>query len=289
MVSIEKLNRKIFSDFLFKNISKQSINASDENVTPNLGISLNRWDMLLDTNTLIDTIGISPLCLIEGCAIATNGKELREFLSKKGIVDPSIHAIDLSDVPKFYLSHGIEMPDVEFFQANAIDLSSLYDDSSVNLILQDGILNCSPPITHPAIMKEAHRILKPSGLVFSGFTELHLDSHKSLTYSEIASKYKVPVNSNAANLASLLNSMEEISTEQFEELRSDLSGMTIKDKENRYAYVTKIGIFEFSVQLTQFQKLCKNIGFRIESVDISRGLDDNNIVCDRYRMIVKKI
>ena len=173
-------------------------------VTPDLGMGLEQWGKISGIESRISPLGDTPLCLLEGCSTPGNGRALKAFLSQFGIKSPRIQAVDLINIDQFYAQKGFALPDIEFFQGDASDLASLYTNSSVDLIVQDGLLNCAPFVNHEPIMREAHRILKPEGVMLSGVTdELCVQRHKKLSEAELSKKYDAMVNINATSLLNL--------------------------------------------------------------------------------------
>jgi hypothetical protein len=110
---------------------------------------------------------MKPRCLIQGSASASNVDSLIRFLHDQGVPAPEIHVIDLIDLTAL----GYADPRARYHQINAADLSELFTDRSIDLLLQDHLLNCAPICHYDAILSEVGRILSSTGLALLHYTD----------------------------------------------------------------------------------------------------------------------
>lgn len=115
-------------------------------------------------------LGDAPVCLIEGISSPRNGAALRRFLAENGVHSPSIRAIDLADMRTIFDLIGEPLEGVDFEVADASALGAT-PSGSVDVLLQDSLLNCAPHCLHDAILREAARVLRPGGVAFINFTD----------------------------------------------------------------------------------------------------------------------
>ena len=101
------------------------------------------------------------------------------FSSITGKPAPRIETVDLYDLPHLYSVLDIEMPDMAYHIADASHLEDIYPDHTVDVVVEDFLLNCIPASRHEALLREVARILKPGGLGIISFT-----SHETLKIGE---------------------------------------------------------------------------------------------------------
>ena len=116
---------------------------------------------------LLSQIGSSPRCLIQGSASINNVSALVGFLREQGITSPNIRVIDLIDLAS--LGHASDA--ARFDRADAGDLGRLFPNQSVDLVVQDHLLNCAPHQSYPSILAELARILRPGGAALLHYTD----------------------------------------------------------------------------------------------------------------------
>ena len=132
-----------------------------------IAFALEHWRDNLPGGVLRAQIGQSPRCLIQGCASINNVGALVDFLRDQGITTPEIHVIDLIDLELLGHSH----PAARFHRADAAELGGLFPDQSVDLVVQDHLLNCAPRQSYPGILAELARILRPNGAALIHYTD----------------------------------------------------------------------------------------------------------------------
>lgn len=142
-------------------------NDDDAQQKFSLKFALNSWRTELASGWLASRLGMKPRCLIQGSASAGNVDSLIRFLHDQGIPAPEIHVIDLIDLKGL----GYADPRAQYHRADAADLSDLFVDGSLDLLLQDHLLNCAPVCHYDSILAEVRRILDPAGLAFLHYTD----------------------------------------------------------------------------------------------------------------------
>lgn len=142
-------------------------NDSDAQRRFSLKFALDLWQAELPSGWLASRLGMKPRCLIQGSASAGNVDSLIRFLHDQGVPAPEIHVIDLIDLTAL----GYADPRARYHQVNAVDLSELFTDGSIDLLLQDHLLNCAPICHYDAILGEVGRILNPTGLALLHYTD----------------------------------------------------------------------------------------------------------------------
>ena len=142
-------------------------NGADDLRRLSVHAPLHLWARELPAGWLADRLGPAPRCLVEGCAVAENVDTLLRFLHAQGIPRPDIHVIDLIDLAGL----GRADPRARYAQADAGDLSGLFADGSVDLLLQDHLLNCAPIAAYDRVIGEMARVLRPGGLAMLNYTD----------------------------------------------------------------------------------------------------------------------
>lgn len=142
-------------------------NNNDAQRKFSLKFALDLWQANLPSGWLYSQLGMKPRCLIQGCASANNVDSLVRFLYDQGIQSPEIHVIDLLDL----VGLGYADPRASHHQINAANLSPLFADGSVDLVVQDHLLNCAPICYYDAILSEISRVLSPAGLALLHYTD----------------------------------------------------------------------------------------------------------------------
>lgn len=138
--------------------------------SPDVAASLEQIGSDPEVAPYLRALGDSPVCLIEGISSPRNGRALRRFLEENQIPSPHIQAIDLADMRTIFEMAGDPLDGIGFQVADASALGMI-EEASVDLLVQDSLLNCAPHCLHDAIMREAARVLRPGGLGFINFTD----------------------------------------------------------------------------------------------------------------------
>lgn len=146
-------------------------NAQGSN--PSLSRSIAHLDRLGSTRDLLAALPRDASCLIEGYSAPSNSSALRRFLSRHGISRPTVHAVDLYDLPRAYRELHLEPPDMHFHMADAANLEGIFAAGAFDLVVQDFLLNCVPPHFHASLLAEAARVLTPRGMAIISFSDSH--------------------------------------------------------------------------------------------------------------------
>jgi SAM-dependent methyltransferase len=114
-----------------------------------------------------------PRCLIQGYVCPRNAVALRQFLKQWGIRKPRITAIDLFNLPAIYKRLKLSMPKMQYILADAANLAKHFADDSMDVIVQDFLLNCAPHSQRQPILDEVGRVLSPNGFALISYTDNH--------------------------------------------------------------------------------------------------------------------
>src|SRR6202142_3927654 len=243
------------------------------NVNPDLAISLNAF-AASKAASLICNVGARPRCLIQGITCPDNGTALRRYLLQIGITDPAIHAIDIIDVAAVASAAGYELTDLEF---SVRDASRLFDwtHGSVQILVQDHLLNCAPHAYHEAILREAARVLSPGGVLILNFSLLN-DSGKQIENDHVLS-WSDAERLLGTRLSNEVYCLKDVvgNGHRLAEVKSLMLGKVVVDHQlDRQIQVTPPhGNFEFYFSMRELEHLLERVGMRF---------------CLRYRTEVDK-
>jgi hypothetical protein len=252
---------------------------------PTLSHSLNRFRQMPEIKAALARLPANPLVLIEGYSTPGNAAALREFLCDFGPSQPRIETIDLYDLPHLYAVLDIEMPDMTYHIADASHLDSIYPDHSIDIVIQDFLLNCIPAARHEAVVREVGRILKPGGLGIISFTSsetLLVDS--ALSADQLRTEHGLDWDGQAYDLSDI----EKINPrgEPLDYLKGKL---IYHEPTSEFIYVaTAGGRFEFFRSREEMLSLFEECGLRLVSSDVTKGSDDHGLACTRYRCLLTR-
>jgi SAM-dependent methyltransferase len=247
-----------FPDFFLQYCSRSD--ASNSN--PDLAISLNAF-ATSKAASLIRNMGPQPRCLIQGIACPRNGTALRRYLLQIGITDPTIHAIDIVDVAAVAHATGHELTDLEF---SLRDASRLFDwaHGSVQILVQDHLLNCAPHADHEAILREAARVLSPGGILMLNFSLLDFSGNQMgnecwLNWSDAERLLGTRLSDEVYCLKDIVGDGRRLA-----EVKPLMLGRVIADyKLDRQVEVTyPHGNFEFYFSMRDLKRLLERVGMR---------------------------
>lgn len=253
---------------------------------PDLGSSLVYVETIKNLNSFFGRIGNLPLCLIQGYAAPANGEALNGFLQRQGIRLPRIDAIDLLDVASVCKKNGISMPQVNFHVADAADLRQMYGNNTVDLIIQDYLLNCTPHAIQGSIVEEVDRILNPRGVAVVSFTDnLCIQSLDAITYGVLENKYGITIDESAYSLRDTITPDHNLGY-----LLEALCGNVIIDPTGKkFTLVTgPDGNFEFFTSFETIEKMLDDFNLSIATMARSEGMDRNSLNCQRYHALIRK-
>lgn len=249
---------------------------------PGLQMGLDVLEEQGATDRIFASLPSNARCLIEGFSTPTNGLALKQFLQRRGISDPHIQAIDICNSGAIFEASGIGVPEVDFTVADAADLRDLIDDEQIDLLVQDGLLNCAPPELHRAILSEAVRVLRPHGLLIANYTDNHLIQELEVVESEeLEEAHGFVMDWQAYSLRDLT---------QDEQALPLLKNRAISCSEQKhFAVVTPpYGYFEFFTCPHSMQALFEECGLEVLLEVNALQQDSNGFPCRRYRSVLRK-
>jgi hypothetical protein len=251
---------------------------------PDLGISLSGLLEAGSLTTAAQQLRSRPRCLIQGITSPRNGTSLRQFLETFGVAKPIIHAIDIADVAGVLATMDMTLPDVSFSVADAASLPT-FVTGSVQILVQDHLLNCTPHGNHEAIVREAARLLDKRGFLILNFSVDPLQADQAIcTREEIEGIFGRPLSDRAYCLRDLACSADE--QEKYKPLL--MGRKVVLDDLGRMIMITPPhGNFEFYFPKALLEEQLTRHGLRFEYISSESGVDSNGIRCLRYRTIVR--
>lgn len=253
---------------------------------PTLETSLSAFARLPDLPRALQALAPTARCLFQGYTAPCNADALRRFLLPVGITRCDIVAVDLLDLPAIYGRLGVAMPEVDFLQADACALSGRLEGRRFNLIVQDFILNASPPTRGVQLLAEAARLLEDGGLALLSFTECSdLSGCLTLTPDDLSARWGLTWDPERASLAALAGSPHRLA-----EASHHLIGTVIVNSTTgHYTFVTApSGRFEFYVPAEQTLATLAAVGFETLMIERQKARDYNGLDCNRYRCVVRR-
>jgi hypothetical protein len=252
---------------------------------PTLSHSLDRIRLMPDLKRILGRLAKEPLCLIQGYSTPGNADALSQFIHDYIGSYPRIETVDLYDLPHLYDVLDIEMPEMIYHIADAAHLDHLYQDGSVDLVVQDFLLNCIPASRHEPLLQEVSRILKPDGLGVISFTSSEaLELSSALSTTQLQTGYNLTWDSHAYDLAGMgkVNPSES-------SLDHLIGKLVYHQPTSEFIYVAKTGgRFEFFRSKEEMFALFEKWGLHLLAFDTSQGSDDHGLTCVRYRCILAK-
>ncbi len=273
-----------FREFFSRYCAEQANPGSN----PDLALSLNALDSE-DARSIVRRVGTRPLCLIQGITCPRNGVALRQYLAQaadqkngaaqNGAVHPDIHGIDIMDVATLAREAGTELAHVSFTVGDAARMER-WADGSVDVLVQDHLLNCAPHGSHEAILREAARVLSSRGVMILNFSVEPEAEEPRLSWHEARQLLGASLTEQAYCLRDI------VGDEGIEEARRNFIGRVISDStRGRELVVTApYGNFEFYFPLEQLQRTLDRMGLRFL---VTRRVPGAK--CVRYRTLVERI
>ena len=253
---------------------------------PDLQDSLEALASEPGANKLFAGLPASVCCLIQGYAGPGNARALREFLSAAGVVSVDIVAVDTYDLPAAFARLGFVQPEMRFCRADACDLSQWAADGSFDLIVQDFLLNCLPPLRHADLLAEAARLLHPGGLAIISFTDdIGARALPPIHSERILASHGTEWNPHATCL-SQLSAVPAIRSC----LKKSLIGQVVEDSATGGLTLVTApnGYFEYFIAATRTRAAIEAAGFKLLVEQITDGLDDHGLRCTRHRCIAHR-
>jgi hypothetical protein len=259
-----------------------SSDSSERN--PDLGISLTGLQEARSLTTVAQQLRSRPRCLIQGITSPRNGTSLRQFLETFGVAKPIIHAIDIADVAGVLATMDMSLPDVSFSVADAASLPS-FVTGSVQILVQDHLLNCTPHGNHEAIVREAARLLDKRGFLILNFS---VDPRHAAQATCAREEVEGIFGRSLSDRAYCLRDLSCDADEQ-EKYKSLFMGRTVVlDDVGRMIVITPPhGNFEFYFPKALLEECLTRHGLRFEYISSESGVDSNGIRCLRYRTLVR--
>ncbi len=250
---------------------------------PDLGMSLGAFAGP-EAKRIVRTVGARPRCLIQGITCPYNGTSLHRYLTEAGVSEPMIHAIDIMDVGALARATGFELANVAFRVGDATRLEA-WADNSVQVLVQDHLVNCAPHDSLEAILREAARVLDPMGVFFMNFSVFPPEAGRdAMSWDEAERLLQAPLGGEAYSLKDIVGSSRRL-----EELRP-LLGRIIADDGVRQVLVTNPhGNFEFYRPFSALESLLSRFGLRFMFVSGSRAVDSQGAGCLRFRTLIQHI
>lgn len=260
--------------------------ASSEHHLPKLPTFANSIDVFKQSEgiaTVFESLPKDVSCLFQGYTAPCNVLTLEHFLNNFGIKLNSTLAIDLLDIPGIYMRLGVSMPEMKFVQGDAGDLTNCADTSSIDIVIQDFILNCSPTVFAHRLLKEARRVLKPDGIAMVSFTDSSC-LRSSISIREAVNRLGVAWKPYASGLTELADTPA-----QLKQLVLNLIGSTLQgDLEDHLIFITPPeGRFEFFQPLSNTIDLIRDAGFDVVDLQRSVGRDAADLLCMRNRCLLR--
>lgn len=255
------------------------------NFHPDLEFSLYQLRQEPSLTQYLGELGGSPTCLIEGYASHRNGGAVLRFLHECGAKNPSVEAFDLHDVQTAHSSVGWPEPSISVHVADACNLTEQFGTATRDIVLQDFLLNCAPPVDHLTILREAARVLRPGGLLIVSFTDWDcLVDHPSRTVSELEREFDLRWSDHAYCLGDLAGNRAP-------ELLPLLAQSTVCHPSGEWLtwVCADTGHFEFYGPMQRTLHLFAAAEFELMVHRISAGVDANGLECTRHHCVCQRL
>ncbi len=252
---------------------------------PTLLHSLNRFRQITGVRERFAALPQDPLVLIQGYSTPGNAGALRQFLSDDAQLKARIETVDLYDLPHLYAVLDIEMPDMAYHIADAAHLENLYPDHSIDLVVQDFLLNCIPASRHEDLLREVSRMLKPDGLVIMSFTSSEtLGREEAWSTERLQEEHHLDWDAEAYDLSEMEKSNRSGTSLEY------LKGKLLFHKPtSEFIYVSNAGgRFEFFRERQETLALFARCGLEPVASDVTLGTDDHGLACTRYRCLLAR-
>jgi hypothetical protein len=199
--------------------------------------------------------------------------------AKNGAMNPDIHGIDIMDVAALARDAGTELTHVLFTVGDAARMQG-WADRSVDVLVQDHLLNCAPHGSHEAILQEAARVLSAAGVMILNFSVDPEAGEPRLNWHEAEKLLAAPLDEEAYCLRDI------VGDERIEGARQRLIGRVIADSmRGRELVVTPpYGNFEFYRPFAEIEQALQRAGLRFV---VTRRVPGAK--CVRYRTLVERI
>ena len=250
--------------------------------TPDLGVGLASLLQAGVFEEIDSQLANRPSCLIQGITSMRNGASLRAFLANYGVTEPMIQAVDIANVSA--LLDAMRMPplDLNFSVADASNLPS-FPTGSVQILVQDHLLNCTPHGTHEAIIREAARLLDPRGFMILNFSINPCAPETDLDRAQVEDT-EVILSDRAYCLRDLIEDRDKR-----DKRKRQLIGRIVElDNTGRRLFITPPeGNFEFYFRKEELEERLWRHDLKFVAAVSEDGIDDYGVGCLRYRTVVR--
>lgn len=251
---------------------------------PNVQRSLECFARLPELELLLRRLPASPSVLIQGYTDPGNAGALRRFLRPRLKGEPTVSAIDLYDLPAVYRLLEFPVPDFEFQVADASDLRAHFADGSVDVAVQDFLLNCAPAALHVPIFSELARILSARGLALISFSDrAGVCPRPTMDTFEFARRFGQTWRTDAYNIADIFPA--ELLAEN-ELMGLGRTVVYVPESKTATLITEPSGRFEFFRDAEVMLNLIREAGLETFTMDRSEGIDSHGLCCVRYRCIL---
>ena len=253
---------------------------------PRLADVLTFLAALPETVAALSGIRYARRCLLEGYAAPDNAEALRGFLRWAGAGEVEIVAVDLFDLPAAYSRLGWALPAMEYRRADACRLAEVAEDGAFDVVVQESLLNCVPPVRSAELLGEAARVLSPRGRALISVTDCTaVAGRPELSTDEVSSRLGTPWDPSCRHLSGLVSDPGRRA-----ELLDELAGSVVVDRRRiRHTFITRPdGRFEFFVPFSTTERQLTEAGFELLVIARETGRDDNGLDCVRHRTIVRR-
>ncbi len=252
---------------------------------PNVRRSLDHFARLPELGPRLRRLLGSPSVLIQGYSDPGNANALAQFLAREITGHPRLQVIDLYDLPAVYALLGFPAPAFEYRLADASDLRGVHEDSSVDVLVQDFLLNCAPSALHGPILREVARILSAQGVALISFSDqAGVGPRPTMDATEFQRRSGVPWCPGAYNLADMFPPGAFPPA-----MLGDVAGQVVLDPATGTStLITAVGRFEFFRDAEVILRLFQEAGLVNVATDRSEGVDSHGLNCRRYRCLLAK-
>ncbi|MEQ9260145.1 MAG: hypothetical protein RIG84_13745 [Roseovarius sp.] len=250
---------------------------------PTLTSSLAVFSEAPEFNASLSRLGQGASCLLMGSASPANVGALRKMLAANSVPDPEILVFDRLPIPRIYAEMGVEMPDAQFLQLDASTAAETLRGRHFDLIVQDFLLNCLPPVLAPAVLHSVRELIAPQGIaLISMSTDAHPSNGAAEPVASALSCWPDRWSSTAWSVADLARSEDE-----YDAMCAHLVGRALIDEATGHiVQVTSPSCqFEFFTPRVEMEQLFLSAGLKVTPVDISESVDYSGLACTRHRLI----
>lgn len=250
---------------------------------PTFASSIDVFKDCKDNTKIFESLSKNVSCLFQGYTAPDNAQALERFLCHFGIKIADVLAIDLLDLPSIYKRLGVHVPPMRFIQGDACDLAQSVQSGSIDIVIQDFILNCLPTTFALSLFKETRRVLKPDGIALISFTDSSCLS-ASTSIREAVTRLNINWKPHASGIAEFAKNPS-----QLEEISSSLIGSTLSTEQEGHLIVVTPpeGRFEFFQPLSNTLDLIREAGLDVVNLQRSIGRDAADLLCMRNRCLLR--